>query len=81
MVEVNGINVEGKTPNDVLMILKMAENTITFKLIPNETKVSPRESRDDTDRETHTLFCWVEFHMIGIVVGMFMYSVTQQVIG
>ena len=55
VVEVNGINVEGKTPNDVLMILKMAENTITFKLIPNETKVSPRESRDDTDRETYTL--------------------------
>ena len=47
MVEVNGINVEGKTPNDVLMILKMAENTITFKLIPNEAKVSPRESRYD----------------------------------
>ena len=46
VVEVNGINVEGKTPNDVLMILKMAENTITFKLIPNETKVSPRESRE-----------------------------------
>ena len=43
----NGINVEGKTPNDVLMILKMAENTITFKLIPNEAKVSPRESRYD----------------------------------
>ena len=47
MVEVNGINVEGKTPNDVLMILKMAENTITFKLIPNDTKASPRESREE----------------------------------
>ncbi len=45
VIEVNGINVEGKTPNDVLMILKMAESTITFKLIPNECKPVQRESR------------------------------------
>ena len=31
----NGINVEGQTPNHVLNILREAEHTITFKLIPN----------------------------------------------
>jgi hypothetical protein len=45
VIEVNGINVDGKTPNDVLMILKMAENTITFKLVPNDNKPVARESR------------------------------------
>ena len=63
VVEVNGINVEGKTPNDVLMILKMAENTITFKLIPNETKVSPRESRDAV-RETLVLMGFIHHVVI-----------------
>ena len=45
VIEVNGVNVEGKTPNDVLRILQMAENTITFKLIPNMNKPLLRESR------------------------------------
>ena len=45
VIEVNGVNVEGKTPNDVLRILQMAENTITFKLIPNMNKPLIRESR------------------------------------
>merc|ERR1719412_1857185 len=45
VIEVNGVNVEGKTPNDVLKILQSAENTITFKLIPNEGKQVIRESR------------------------------------
>ena len=35
VIEVNGINVEGQTPNHVLNILREAEHTITFKLIPN----------------------------------------------
>jgi len=45
VIEVNGVHVEGKTPNDVLHILQMAENTITFKLIPNMDKPLLRESR------------------------------------
>jgi len=45
VVEVNGINVEGRTPNHVLNILREAEHTITFKLIPNIGKPSLRESR------------------------------------
>ena len=45
VIEVNGINVEGKTPNDVLKILQGAEATITFKLVPNENKPMLRESR------------------------------------
>merc|ERR1719438_64392 len=45
VIEVNGVHVEGKTPNDVLRILQMAENTITFKLIPNMDKPLLRESR------------------------------------
>ncbi|CAB4065526.1 MAGUK p55 subfamily member 4,MAGUK p55 subfamily member 7 [Lepeophtheirus salmonis] len=45
IIEVNGINVEGKSPNDVLRILQMAQNTITFKLIPNENRQMCRESR------------------------------------
>ncbi|KAK7604400.1 hypothetical protein V9T40_005586 [Parthenolecanium corni] len=43
--EVNGINVEGKTPNDVLKILQSSEGTITFKLIPADGKYGLRESR------------------------------------
>ncbi|XP_018320455.1 MAGUK p55 subfamily member 7 isoform X1 [Agrilus planipennis] len=45
VVEVNGINVEGKTPNDVLQILKNSEGTITFKLVPSDGKSSVRESK------------------------------------
>ncbi len=30
---------EGKSPNDVLQILQKAEDTITFKLIPAETRM------------------------------------------
>merc|ERR1719192_2932222 len=45
VIEVNGINVEGQTPNHVLNILREAEHTITFKLIPNVGKPSLRESR------------------------------------
>ncbi|CAG9857999.1 unnamed protein product [Phyllotreta striolata] len=45
VVEVNNINVEGKTPNDVLQILQNSEGTITFKLIPADGKGGPRESK------------------------------------
>merc|ERR1719412_2761319 len=45
VIEVNGINVEGHTPTDVLKILQEAEHTITFKLVPNVGKPSLRESR------------------------------------
>ncbi|CAH0546738.1 unnamed protein product, partial [Brassicogethes aeneus] len=45
VVEVNGINVEGKTPNDVLAILQSSEGTITFKLVPADSKCSIRESK------------------------------------
>merc|ERR1719458_1354009 len=45
VIEVNGVNVEGQTPNHVLNILREAEHTITFKLIPNVGKPSLRESR------------------------------------
>ncbi|XP_065205622.1 MAGUK p55 subfamily member 7 isoform X2 [Planococcus citri] len=45
VVEVNGICVEGKTPNDVLKILQSSEGTITFKLIPADGKYGLRESR------------------------------------
>ncbi|KAI5701374.1 hypothetical protein M8J75_008751 [Diaphorina citri] len=43
--EVNGINVEGKTPGDVLKILQSSEGTITFKLIPADNKLGYRESK------------------------------------
>nr|CAD7403264.1 unnamed protein product [Timema cristinae] len=43
--EVNGINVEGKTPNDVLKILQNSEGTITFKLVPADSKMGLRESK------------------------------------
>ncbi|KAF2883399.1 hypothetical protein ILUMI_22774 [Ignelater luminosus] len=45
VVEVNSINVEGKTPNDVLSILQNSEGTITFKLIPADGKGNIRESK------------------------------------
>ncbi|RZB77477.1 uncharacterized protein BDFB_007988, partial [Asbolus verrucosus] len=45
VVEVNNINVEGKTPNDVLNILQNSEGTITFKLVPADSKLSVRESK------------------------------------
>ncbi|XP_022903367.1 MAGUK p55 subfamily member 7 isoform X5 [Onthophagus taurus] len=45
VVEVNGINVEGKTPGDVLTILQNSEGTITFKLVPANGKSSARESK------------------------------------
>ncbi|XP_023328596.1 MAGUK p55 subfamily member 7 isoform X2 [Eurytemora carolleeae] len=45
VIEVNNINVEGKTPNDVLKILQEAEHTITFKLVPSAGKPLLRESR------------------------------------
>ncbi|XP_068918262.1 MAGUK p55 subfamily member 7 isoform X6 [Tenebrio molitor] len=45
VVEVNYINVEGKTPNDVLNILQNSEGTITFKLVPADSKLNIRESK------------------------------------
>jgi len=45
VIEVNGINVEGHTPSDVLKILQAAEHTVTFKLIPHSGKPLLRESR------------------------------------
>ncbi|KAJ8955981.1 hypothetical protein NQ318_006252 [Aromia moschata] len=45
VVEVNNINVEGKTPNDVLQILQNSEGTITFKLVPADGKLNARESK------------------------------------
>lgn len=45
VVEVNGISVEGKTPNDVLKILQNSEGTITFKIIPADSKSGIRESK------------------------------------
>ncbi|KAJ8924734.1 hypothetical protein NQ315_000887 [Exocentrus adspersus] len=45
VVEVNNMNVEGKTPNDVLKILQNSEGTITFKLVPADGKASGRESK------------------------------------
>jgi len=45
VIEVNGIDVLGKTPNDVLDILQKAEGTITFKLVPTESQRESRENR------------------------------------
>ncbi|XP_024084088.1 MAGUK p55 subfamily member 7 isoform X4 [Cimex lectularius] len=45
VVEVNNINVEGKTPNDVLAILQASEGTITFKLVPADGRGGCRESK------------------------------------
>ncbi|XP_012267024.2 MAGUK p55 subfamily member 7 isoform X4 [Athalia rosae] len=43
--EVNGISVEGKTPNCVLKILQNSEGTITFKIVPADSKSGIRESK------------------------------------
>ncbi|XP_043504716.1 MAGUK p55 subfamily member 7 isoform X3 [Polistes fuscatus] len=43
--EVNGISVEGKTPNCVLKILANSEGTITFKIVPADSKGGIRESK------------------------------------
>ncbi|XP_078043716.1 membrane palmitoylated protein 7-like protein metro isoform X4 [Augochlora pura] len=43
--EVNGISVEGKTPNCVLQILQNSEGTITFKIVPADSKGGFRESK------------------------------------
>lgn len=48
VIEVNGINVEGKTPNDVLHILQNSDGTITFKLVPSDGK--SREQRESKVR-------------------------------
>ncbi|XP_044734339.1 MAGUK p55 subfamily member 7 isoform X2 [Chrysoperla carnea] len=45
VIEVNNINVEGKTPNDVLTILQNSEGTITFKLVPADSKNGIWESK------------------------------------
>ncbi|XP_039228888.1 MAGUK p55 subfamily member 7 isoform X3 [Drosophila yakuba] len=45
VIEVNNINVEGKTPGDVLTILQNSEGTITFKLVPADNKGAQRESK------------------------------------
>lgn len=37
VIEVNGYATDGKTPDDVLQILKASEGTITFKLVPGDT--------------------------------------------
>lgn len=37
VIEVNGIEVGNKTPDEVLQILKNSEGTITFKLIPADS--------------------------------------------
>ncbi|KAL7633063.1 UNVERIFIED_CONTAM: hypothetical protein RMT77_016639 [Armadillidium vulgare] len=43
--EVNGIDVVGKTPADVLKILMQAQGTITFKLVPAGSSAYLRESK------------------------------------
>ncbi|XP_012223491.1 MAGUK p55 subfamily member 7 isoform X7 [Linepithema humile] len=43
--EVNGICVEGKTPSFVLQILQNSEGTITFKIVPADSKSGIRESK------------------------------------
>ncbi|KAJ8682105.1 hypothetical protein QAD02_017897 [Eretmocerus hayati] len=45
IIEVNGISVEGKTPNDMLKILQSSEGTITLKIIPADRKGNFRESK------------------------------------
>ncbi|CAL8133719.1 unnamed protein product [Orchesella dallaii] len=45
VIEVNGYTTEGKTPDDVLQILKASEGTITFKLVPGDTGKHKRESK------------------------------------
>ncbi|XP_046735562.1 MAGUK p55 subfamily member 7-like isoform X5 [Diprion similis] len=43
--EVNGISVEGKTPSYVLEILKNTKGTISFVIIPADSKSGVRESK------------------------------------
>ncbi|XP_032674466.1 MAGUK p55 subfamily member 7 isoform X3 [Odontomachus brunneus] len=43
--EVNGISVEGRTPSFVLHILQNSEGTITFKIVPADSKSGVRESK------------------------------------
>lgn len=43
--EVNGINIRGKSPLDVVHILQCREGPITFKLVPKDECVPSRESR------------------------------------
>ncbi|XP_042906742.1 MAGUK p55 subfamily member 7 [Parasteatoda tepidariorum] len=43
--EVNGINIKGKSPYDVVTILQCREGPITFKIVPKEECVPSRESR------------------------------------
>ncbi|CAO1330633.1 unnamed protein product [Diamesa serratosioi] len=45
VIEVNNINVEGKTPGDVLQILQNSDGVITFKLVPSDGKMGQRESK------------------------------------
>ncbi|XP_011160119.1 MAGUK p55 subfamily member 7 isoform X3 [Solenopsis invicta] len=45
VIEVNGISVEGKTPSFVLHILQNSEGTITFKIVPADSKSGVRESK------------------------------------
>ncbi|KAF0309582.1 MAGUK p55 subfamily member 7 [Amphibalanus amphitrite] len=45
VLEVNDIDVTDRSPNDVLRILTQAQGTITFKLIPADTRHSARESK------------------------------------
>lgn len=45
VIEVNNINVEGKTPADVLTILQNSDGVITFKLVPTDGKLGQRESK------------------------------------
>ncbi|XP_021956752.1 MAGUK p55 subfamily member 7 isoform X3 [Folsomia candida] len=45
VIEVNGLTTEGKTPDDVLQILKQSEGTITFKLVPCDSGRLKRESK------------------------------------
>ncbi|CRK91556.1 CLUMA_CG005213, isoform A [Clunio marinus] len=45
VIEVNNINVEGKTPADVLTILQNSGGIITFKLVPTDGKMGQRESK------------------------------------
>ncbi|KAG5674330.1 hypothetical protein PVAND_004306 [Polypedilum vanderplanki] len=45
VIEVNNINVEGKTPSEVLTILQNSDGVITFKLVPSDGKYNQRESK------------------------------------
>ncbi|CAG9797286.1 unnamed protein product [Chironomus riparius] len=45
VIEVNNVNVEGKTPSEVLAILQNSDGVITFKLVPSDSKYGQRESK------------------------------------